>query len=86
MPAPRMQDGLCIPEEQQYGCGTHGKPLCPEDLTNQLGTLSMLRSPAQGNPWQIFPVLEERKGCIWSYVAPSANNSRVRRSCLSAAA
>ena len=38
---------------------------------NEMGTISLLRSPTQGNPWQIFPTFEEREGCLWSCAPPA---------------
>lgn len=61
-----LQDGLCIPEQQQEGCGTHGKPLCPDHLVDQLGTLAILVSPTDGQPWKVMPTIYERNGCLWS--------------------
>jgi hypothetical protein len=60
------KDGFCIPRQEQIGCGTSGKALCPKDVVDKLGTIALLNSPANGQSWQIFPTLSERDGCLWS--------------------
>ena len=69
-----MQDGLCVPEINQVGCGTHGKPLCPPNLVEQLGTLALMIAPSEGNPWDIVPTLYEREGCLFSCAAAALSH------------
>jgi hypothetical protein len=66
----RVQDGLCIPQQQHKGCGTHGKPLCKPDMVDALGTLAVLQSPSEGQNWKVIPNLYEKDGCLFS-CAPS---------------
>ena len=62
----RLQDGICIPQTEQEGCGTHGKPPCSENLVNEWGTITLLDSPNDGDPWEAFPVMQAADGCLTS--------------------
>ena len=59
----RLQDGICIPQTDQEGCGTHGKPPCRYDVW---GTPTLLYSPNAGKPWEAFPVMQAADGCLTS--------------------
>lgn len=62
-----MQDGYCVPPQQQFGCGTTGLPPCPERLVEDYGTLAVISKREESKGWQLTASLGEIKGdgCLY---------------------
>ena len=62
-----VQEGYCVPPQQQFGCGTTGLPPCPTALVEEYGTVAVLSQRENNKGWQLTASLGEvaGDGCLY---------------------